>query len=102
MITVRCNTPKPLPGGEGSGGIGGASKNGSGNVPGGGVVGGAAAREAGERPTIGQIRKRYGGFSEHVHQSLLVSDRRTNGWVGVIPLFADLNRALLIVFLFVR
>ncbi|CAB1116380.1 unnamed protein product [Ectocarpus sp. CCAP 1310/34] len=75
----RCGTAKPTPGGAKPKGKNG-SRNGPQNAPstagqgagagsGGGSVGGGA-----ERPTIGEIKNRYAGFSDHVHQSLLVVD----------------------------
>lgn len=75
---LRCNTSKPRPGdaakpkgaAKGAGGTGGAVTATTIGV--GGVGGGGAA----ERPTIGQIKKRYSGFSDHVHQSLLVGAPR--------------------------
>lgn len=78
LSSIRCGTVKPTPGGAKPKGKNG-SRNGPQNVPppagqggragsGSGSVGGA-----GERPTIGEVKKRYAGFSDHVHQSLLVS-----------------------------
>lgn len=54
-------------------GPGNGPGNGTGKGSGGGATGAGSAAEAVERPTIGQIKKRYSGFSDHVHQSLLVS-----------------------------
>lgn len=62
----RCGATKPKPGEARS-----KPKNGSQIVPQ-PAGAGAGAAVPGERPTLGQIKKRYGGFSDHVHQSLLV------------------------------
>ncbi|CAM9851871.1 unnamed protein product, partial [Ectocarpus fasciculatus] len=88
-VCFRCGAAKPAPGGAKPKGKNG-SRNGHQNAPppagqGGGSGSGAAAG-AGERPTIGEIKKRYARFSDHVHQSLLVVDESVINYEAISSL----------------